>query len=121
VLDTRAARAHNDESLPTKGVGEGRSLGMVPKGVPTMKETSEIELTFEEDVDHTNAQASIVIRGATFTGSGRARRNPVDANLPMIGEELATARALSDLAHKLVEAATEAISEREGRPVQLQD
>jgi hypothetical protein len=85
-----------------------------------MEETSEIELTFAEDGDHTNALAWVVIRGATFTGSGRARRNPVDVNLPMIGEELAAARALSDLAHRLVEAATEAISEREGQPVHLQ-
>jgi hypothetical protein len=85
-----------------------------------MKETSEIEITFDEDGDQTVARASIFIRGATFTGSGRARRNPADANLPMIGEELAAARALSDLAHRLVEGATEAISGREGGPVHLQ-
>ena len=84
-----------------------------------MKETGEIELSFEEDADHTQAQASLVIRGATFTGNGRARSNPVDTNLPIVGEELAAARALSDLAHKLVDAATEAISEREGAPVHL--
>ena len=79
-----------------------------------MKETGEIELTFDEDEYHTHATASLVIRGVTFTGSGRARRNPADVNLPMIGEELAVARALSDLAHRLVDAATETISEREG-------
>lgn len=84
-----------------------------------MRETAEIELMFEEDGDHTNALALLIVRGATFTGSGRARRNPADANLPMIGEELAAARALSDLAHKLVEAATEAIGDREGQPVHL--
>jgi hypothetical protein len=86
-----------------------------------MKETGEIELTFEEDVDHTVAVASLVIRGATFTASGRARRNPADLHQPMIGEELAAARALSDLAHKLVEAASEAISGREGQPVHLKE
>jgi Rv2632c-like len=90
------------------------------EGVSAMKETGEIELTFDEDERHTSARASLVIRGATFTGSGRARRNPTDANLPMIGEELAASRALSDLAHKLVEAAAEAISEHEGHPVRLQ-
>jgi hypothetical protein len=37
----------------------------------------------------------------------------------MIGEELAAARALSDLAHKLVEAAAEVISGREGGPAHL--
>jgi hypothetical protein len=84
-----------------------------------MKETGEIEMTFEEDSDHTEARASLIIRGATFTGAGRARRNPTDADLPIIGEELAAARALSDLAHKLVEAAAEAISVHEGVPVHL--
>jgi len=85
-----------------------------------MKETGEIELFFEEDVDHTEARASLVIRGVTFTGAGRARRNPSDTDMPMVGEELAAARALSDLAHKLLDSAAEAISDREGRPVHLE-
>jgi len=84
-----------------------------------MVETTEIEIAFEEDGEHTEARAILSIRGATFTGSGRARRNPSDPELPLVGEELATARALSDLAHKLVDAAAEAISEREGRPAHL--
>jgi hypothetical protein len=84
-----------------------------------MIETSEIEIVFEENGDHTEARASIVLRGAVFTGYGRARRNPSDPNLPVVGEELAAARALSDLAHKLVEAAAELISEREGAPAHL--
>jgi hypothetical protein len=78
-----------------------------------MKQTGEIELTFDEDANHTNVVASLVIRGVSFTGFGRARRNPADANVPMIGEELASARALSDLSHKLIEAASDAISQRE--------
>jgi Rv2632c-like len=84
-----------------------------------MKQTAEIEMSFEEDSDHTEARASIELRGARFTGFGRARRNPTDPNLPMVGEELAAARALSDLSHKLVEAAAETISEREGRPAHV--
>ena len=84
-----------------------------------MTETAEIELTFEEDTDHTEARASLTLRGARFTGFGRARRNPTDPNLPMVGEELAAARALSDMSHKLVDAAAEAISEREGRPANV--
>jgi len=78
-------------------------------------ETAEIEITFEEDADHTDARATIALRGATFTGFGRARRNPADPSMPMVGEELAAARALSDLAHKLVDAAAETISTREGQ------
>jgi hypothetical protein len=84
-----------------------------------MRETSEIEVSFEEDSAHTDARASVVLRGATFSGWGRARRNPNDENEPMIGEELAAARALSDLAHQLVEAAVATISDHEGKPVRI--
>ena len=84
-----------------------------------MIETSEIEITFSEDDRHTEARASLVIRGATFVGTGRARRNPADPNMPMVGEELAAARALADLSHQLVDAVAETISEREGRPAHL--
>ena len=81
-----------------------------------MKETSEIEITFDEDGVHTVARASIAIRGVRLFAAGRASRNPADTDVPIVGEELAAARALSDLAHQLVEAAAEAISQREGRP-----
>ena len=37
--------------------------------------------------------------------SGTARLNPTDADVPEIGDELAVARALSALAHRLVDAA----------------
>jgi hypothetical protein len=84
-----------------------------------MTETAEIEMAFEEDADHTEARAALVLRGTRFTGLGRARRNPTDPDLPMVGEELAAARALSDLTHKLLEAAAETISEREGRPAHI--
>ncbi|MFE4541149.1 DUF1876 domain-containing protein [Arthrobacter sp. NPDC056727] len=36
-------------------------------------------------------------------GVGMARRNPADSDIPEIGNELATARALADLAHQLIE------------------
>ncbi len=45
----------------------------------------------------------------TLTGTGTARLNPVDRDVPEIGDELATARALSDLAHRLLHAAAEDI------------
>jgi hypothetical protein len=78
-----------------------------------------VEVVLDEDPDHTDATATVTVRGTTFTGQGRARRNPADPNVPMIGEELATARALADLSHKLLEAAAEAIGRLEGRPPHL--
>jgi hypothetical protein len=77
----------------------------------------EIELT--EDDTHTRADAILVVAGRRYHGWGRARRNPADPDIPKIGEELATARALSDLAHQLLHAAADDIEKFEGRPVEL--
>lgn len=46
---------------------------------------------------------------ATLTGTGTARLNPTDRDVPEIGDELAVARALSDLSHRLLHAAAEDI------------
>ncbi|MEJ3747018.1 DUF1876 domain-containing protein [Actinomycetes bacterium KLBMP 9797] len=40
-----------------------------------------------------------------IAGVGIARRNPADPDVPEIGDELAVSRALSDLAHQLLDAA----------------
>ena len=40
-----------------------------------------------------------------FSGRGKAKLNPADRNVAMIGEEIAIARALSDLSHKLLHSA----------------
>ena len=40
-------------------------------------------------------------------GHGTARRNPHDSNVPVIGDELAAARALSSLSHLLLETAVD--------------
>jgi Domain of unknown function (DUF1876) len=47
---------------------------------------------------HTNDKTELVGRGA-------AHRNPADAEIAEIGDELAAARALSALAHELLHAA----------------
>lgn len=78
-----------------------------------------IELLIDETPRHTDAKAILPIRDVRFTGWGRARRNPEDPNVPMIGDELAASRALTDLAHQLLEAATARIEEHEGRPVRV--
>jgi hypothetical protein len=37
-----------------------------------------------------------------LVGTGEARVNPADPNIPDIGDEIAVARALSDLGHRLL-------------------
>jgi len=57
--------------------------------------------------DSTEAEARLPMSsGSDLTGHGTARRNPSDQNVTKIGEELAVARALSDLAHRLLRVAT---------------
>jgi hypothetical protein len=78
-----------------------------------------IEVLLEETEDETQATAFLDSRGERVTGWGRARRNPTDPAVPQIGEELATARALADLAHKLLEAAIAEIEGFEGHKVSV--
>jgi hypothetical protein len=91
-----------------------------------MKATGEgrvwtVEVLLDESEDKTDAEAVLEIRGERYAGWGRARRNPLDPAIARIGEELAAARALSDLAHKLLDAAATEIEQFEGRsaPVQV--
>jgi hypothetical protein len=64
-----------------------------------------IEVDIDEHEARTRATARLHNRDeAGLVGVGLARLNPADVNVPEIGDELATARALSDLAHKLLDA-----------------
>lgn len=78
-----------------------------------------IEIDLEETEDETEAKAVLTIDDERLGGWGRARRNPVDPALPLVGEELAAARALSDLAHHLLDRAARVLEEVEGREVHL--
>jgi Rv2632c-like len=61
-----------------------------------------VQIYIDEDGDDTLARAVLQTRGTgKVTGKGRARRNPVDREVPEIGDELAVSRALADLADRL--------------------
>lgn len=76
-----------------------------------------VDVTFDEDEDRTRADAVLETADARFHGFGQAKRASGDPSVPVIGEELAAARALSDLAHQLLHAAAGQIESYEGRPV----
>jgi hypothetical protein len=63
------------------------------------------KLTFEwhEDDDHCNMVVHLQAGDRSMSGHGRSRRNPTDPSIPQVGEELAAARALHDLAKHLTE------------------
>lgn len=68
--------------------------------------TWNVQILLGEDEDTTHADAVLDLPGKTeVRGQGTSKRNPDDPSVPMIGDELATARALSDLAHQLLHAA----------------
>lgn len=83
------------------------------------EQTWSISIAFTEDDDHTRADAVLELAGERFQASGLARRSPGDPSIPVIGEELAAARALSDLSHQLLEAAADRIEGFEGHPVKV--
>jgi hypothetical protein len=64
-----------------------------------------IDLRIDEDETNTLVFAELTMRDDYFEAIGRARRNPTDRPMPIVGEELATARALGDLALQVMEAA----------------
>jgi hypothetical protein len=67
--------------------------------------TWNVEIYLYEDDSATRAEA--VLRtdaGTELRHTGVARRNPADRDIPEIGDELAACRAVTGLAHDLLEA-----------------
>jgi Domain of unknown function (DUF1876) len=78
-----------------------------------------VTVDIEETEDETQAKAMLDAAGRNLGGWGRARRNPTDPSVPRVGEELAVARALSDLAHRLLDEAAHEIERFEGKDVHV--
>jgi Domain of unknown function (DUF1876) len=68
-----------------------------------------VEISISEQDGKTLAEAQLTRGGVGMIGHGLARRNPDDQEVTLIGEEIAAARAMSDLAHQLVSDAAEQI------------
>lgn len=76
-----------------------------------MEKDITLNIHLDEDSDHTLAHAELFIRGDHFESIGKAKRNPVDPPMPVIGEELAIARALQELTGQVMEAAQQKVSD----------
>jgi hypothetical protein len=75
-----------------------------------------VELEFKEDDQHTDAAALLRLPdGTEVRAHGHATRHRVDANQPRVGEEVAGARALNELAMELLSKAHGEIDEASGR------
>jgi hypothetical protein len=78
-----------------------------------------VGISFTKDVDRTRADAFLKLASQTFHGVGQAKRASGDPSVPVIGQDLAAARPLSDLAHEFLDTAAERIESYEGHPVKL--
>jgi hypothetical protein len=76
-----------------------------------MEKDVTLHLHLTEDECDTVAHAVLNLRGDHFESTGKARRNPIDPPRPIIGEELAIARALYELTAQVMEKAQEKITQ----------
>jgi hypothetical protein len=74
----------------------------------TVSDRWSMMLSVQDSDGETMATAQLSMDGAEhLAGRGKARLNPADQGVERIGAEIAMARALSDLAHKLLHAAAQ--------------
>jgi hypothetical protein len=78
-----------------------------------------IDIRFSEGDTQTRADAHLRAGAISWHALGRSRRNPADPDVPAVGEELAAARALFELSHRLVDSAALGVETFEGHPVHL--
>ena len=79
-----------------------------------------VEIDFDEDETHTHATVRAQrADGETVTTLGDAYRNPKDGSQPMIGEEIAAARALIALGTELLQSASSRIEQVTHQSVHL--
>jgi Domain of unknown function (DUF1876) len=79
-----------------------------------------VDVLIDEDDGRTYAEARLHSGADTpLIGIGRAEVDPADRDVPEIGDELAAARALSDLGHRLLLAAAADIGAVTGEQVHL--
>lgn len=80
-----------------------------------------VGLSVHEEDGLSRADAHLVLGADTeLLGHGVARRNPADPDVTDIGEKIAVARALSDLAHLLLGEATTELEDVTHQRAQLQ-
>ena len=71
-----------------------------------------VSLSVTETDGQTHVEARLVMSGGDqIAGHGQARRNPADREVARIGAQIASARALADLAGQLLHAAATAIED----------
>ncbi|MGY1607781.1 MULTISPECIES: DUF1876 domain-containing protein [unclassified Geodermatophilus] len=79
-----------------------------------------VRIDIGEHDGRTQAVAHLQTRDTErLVGVGSARLAPADRDVPEIGDEIAAARALAELAHRLLQTATEDVEQATGEPAHL--
>jgi hypothetical protein len=79
-----------------------------------------VEIDFDEDETHTHATVRAMCGDdELLTTLGDAYRNPKDTSQPMVGEQIAAARALIALGTELLQTASSRIEQATHQPVHL--
>jgi Domain of unknown function (DUF1876) len=79
-----------------------------------------VDILVGEDEGRTYAEARLHTEiGDHLVGIGRAKLNPNDYDVPEIGDEIAVARALTDLGHRLLITAAMDLEQVTNQPVRL--
>ena len=76
-----------------------------------------VDIVLEEHPETRSTRAEALLHGgdpSDVRGIGRSWRNPIDPEVPEIGDELAVARALTDLSDRLRAAAADEIQAEKG-------
>lgn len=76
-----------------------------------------VKITIDEHEGHTRANARLRWRDQESVGVGVSRLNPADRDVAEIGDELAVARALSDVARRLMAITAQDIEAVTNQPV----
>ncbi len=81
-----------------------------------------VQVTVTREGAETTAHAVLAPGEPDRLGAvGRARRNPEDSEVEVIGDEVAVARALHHLADRLIDTAEEQIEDSTGRPARVHE
>ena len=81
-----------------------------------------VEVNITEDEENRLTRAAAILHTDArrpVRGEGEARRRPADTEVPEIGDELATARALADLAYRLLDVTVGDIEQFTHQPAHL--
>jgi hypothetical protein len=115
VPDPRERRS--DDSFATAPPQQNGTAHLTEGIAMNAVKTWTVQVEIDEHEDSTRAVARLDAGGAqSLTGTGLARLHPVDRDVPSIGDELAAARALSELSHLLLDVAARDIEQSSGVP-----